>query len=1056
MRFGVLGPLAVWTEDGAPVPVPEAKVRALLADLLTAEGRPVSADRLIEDLWRERLPRDPTAALQTRVSQLRRTLGDAEPGGRDLVVRQPPGYRLAVPADAVDAGRFRALAARARATGDAWERAALLADALALWRGPAYADFADLEFAGPAAARLEEERLTAVEEHARARLDLGEHHTLAAELGDLVSRYPLREGLRAVQLRALYQSGRQGEALAAHAELRALLADQLGVDPGPELTALHAAMLRQDPGLRPTAPARPPTNLPAVLTPLIGREEAVADVRALLAAHRLVTLTGPGGVGKTRLALAAARAAGGAFVDGVWSVELAGLDRATATPAAVADLVASVLGVRDEVSAAAPGDPVDRLAGALAPRHLLLLLDNCEHVVAPVAAVAEALLRAAPGLRVLTAGQEPLAIPGERLRPVPPLPAPGPEAPLEELESFGAVRLFAERAAAAAPGFRLGPENAAAVSAICRRLDGLPLALELAAIRVRALGVAELAARLDDRFAVLATGRRGGPARQQTLRAMIDWSWEPLSPFERAVLRRLAVHADGCTLAAGEATAGDEPAAGGDFLEALSRLVDRSLVVATDGPEGPRYTLLESVRAYGLDRLREAGELDHVQRRHVAHYTALAERAEPHLRGPGQRRWLRTLDRERANLRAALETAVRLRDGRHAARLVTALAWYWHLRGRLAEAVRSFDLALEATDDAEVAAWRAGLALLASDGTDAAARTAATAPDGIADPAALARAQWFLAYAHRRFTDLTATTGLLGAALDGFRAVDDRWGVAAALAVRASVDRALGALDDAERDARDSQALFEELGDAWGRLKAATTLAEIAEIRGDHAEAERLNRHGLRLAEELELWDEVSLRLSGLGRIALLTGDFATADALHARAARTAAAQSQRVAEHFAEMGLALSARRRGRHAEVAARLTGWLPWLRRARGEPGLPLVLAELGFAAEQGGDAEAALRLHREGLAAAREFGDPRAVALAMEGLAGAHALAGAPAHAARLLGAAAALRAGAGAPLPPAERHDVDRITTTLRATLGDRTFTTEFTHGTHHDPATPDP
>ena len=1054
MRFGVLGPLAVWTEGGSPVPVPEAKVRALLADLLTSEGRPVSVDRLVADLWRERLPRDPAAALQTRVSQLRRALGDAEPGGRELVVRQPPGYRLAVPADAVDAGRFRALVARARATGDAWERAALLADALALWRGPAYADFADLEFAGPAAVRLEEERLAAVEEHARARLDLGEHHTVAAELGDLVARHPLREGLRAVQLRALYQSGRQSEALAAYAELRVLLADQLGVDPGPELVALHAAMLRQDPGLRATVPARPPSNLPTALTPLIGREEAVAEVRALLADHRLVTLTGPGGVGKTRLALAAAGVAG-AFADGVWSVELAGLDRATATPAAVADLVASVLGLRDEVSATVPGDPVDRLGGALAPRRLLLLLDNCEHVVAPVAAVAETLLRAAPGLRVLATSQEPLVIPGERLWPVPPLPAPGPGVPPEELESFGAVRLFAERAAAASPGFRLGPENAAAVTAICRRLDGVPLALELAATRVRALGVAELAERLDDRFAVLATGRRGGPARQQTLRAMIDWSWEPLSPFERAVLRRLAVHADGFTLAAAEATAGDAPAVGGDFLHALSRLVDRSLVVATDGPDGPRYTLLESVRAYGLDRLREAGELDRVQRRHVGHYTALAERAGPHLHGPGQRHWLRTLDRERANLRAALETAVRLRDGRHAARLVTALAWYWHLRGRLAEAVRAFDLALEATDDPGAVAWRAGLALLASDGADAAARTAGTATDGIADPAARARARWFLAYAHRRFTDPTVTAGLLGAALDGFRAVGDRWGVAAALGVRASVGRALGTLDDAERDARDSQAVFEELGDAWGRLKAATTLAEIAEIRGDHAEAERLNRHGLRLAEELELWEEVSLRLSGLGRIALLAGDLATADTLHARAARTAAAQSHRVAEHFAEMGLALSARRRGRYAEVAARLTQWLEWLRHAGGEPGLPLVLAELGFAAEQGGDAAAALRLHREGLAAAREFGDPRAVALALEGLAGVHALAGAPAHAARLLGTATALRARLGAPLPPAERHDVDRVTATLRGALGDRTFSTEFAHGTHH-PAPPDP
>ncbi|WP_165495478.1 AfsR/SARP family transcriptional regulator, partial [Actinomadura roseirufa] len=360
MRFGVLGPLAVWAGDGRPVRIPDRKVRALLADLLAHEGRVVPADRLIDDLWEgDRLPRNPAATLQTRVSQLRKALEDAEPGGRALVVSRRPGYLLRPVDDAVDdtaddavddfvdAARFHALLAEARAAGDARSRAVLLGEALDLWRGPAYADFAGTEFARPAIARLEEDRLAAQEERAEARLELGEHAALAADLAGLVRLHPLRERLRAVHLRALYRSGRQADALAGYADLRERLADELGLDPGPELGALHQAILRQDPELDP-APAPPSTNLPARLTGLVGRADAVAEVRALLAGHRLVTLTGPGGVGKTSLALEAARPppasrpAPGPFEDGVWLVELAGVDRARGTvPELVAPLLAA-------------------------------------------------------------------------------------------------------------------------------------------------------------------------------------------------------------------------------------------------------------------------------------------------------------------------------------------------------------------------------------------------------------------------------------------------------------------------------------------------------------------------------------------------------------------------------------------------------------------------------------------------------------------------------------------------------------------------------------------
>lgn len=589
MRFGVLGPLAVWTDEGAAVRVPELKTRALLADLLVHRGRPVSVDQLVDDLWgggTARLPRNPVGTLQTRVSQLRRALDAAEPGGRGLLVSQAPGYLLRAAPEAVDGDRFRALAERARATEDPRARAALLADALALWRGPAYADFADEEFARPDAARLEDERLAVQEEYAEVRLELGEHAALAGELSEAVERHPLRERLRAAHLRALYRAGRQSEALAGFEDLRHRLAEELGVDPSPELAALHRAILTQDPLLdaprtavrAAAAPPREiPTNLPAPLSDLVGRDAAVAEVRALLDGSRLVTLTGPGGVGKTRLALATARTltganADGRFPDGVWLVELSGLDRASgATPA---DAIAMVLGVRDDdapAAATARRTPVELLAGALAARRLLLVLDNCEHVVDQVAVQVAALLRAAPGVCVLATSRESLALSGERLWPVPPL------------GEADAVRLFTARAAAAVPGFAPGPDDTATIAAVCRRLDGIPLAVELAATRVRALGVAGLADRLDDRFRLLTSGNRDAPARQRTLRAMIDWSWEPLAGDERAVLRRLAVHADGCTLRAAEEVCSED---GLDVLGVLARLVDRSLVVRADGPGG--------------------------------------------------------------------------------------------------------------------------------------------------------------------------------------------------------------------------------------------------------------------------------------------------------------------------------------------------------------------------------------------------------------------------------------------------------------------------------------
>ncbi len=1160
MRFGVLGPLAVWAASGAPVRVPERKVRAVLARLLVRPGQPVSADRLVDQLWATRPPRNPAGALQGKVAQLRRALEQAEPGGRRLVVSGPAGYRLDIAPEDVDAGRFAELAGRARAAADPAGRAGLLVEALALWRGPAFADHADEPFARAAIDRLTEDRLGALEELAEARLERGEHRLVIGELADLVARHPLRERLRAAQLRALYGAGRQGEALAGYEAFRRRLASELGLDPGPELAALHEAILRQDPILDPApdpalgpepgrireaAPAaRPRTNLPAPLTELIGRSAAVAELRGLLGTARLVTLTGPGGVGKTRLAVETARGQLDAFPEGAWLVELAGLASAAPAEEVLCELAESVLealAIRPEAgpdSDSTPGSDsgIGWLAAALRGRPpLLLVLENCEHVVEPVAEFAEALLRAVPDLRILATSREPLGIGGETVLRVPPL------------DQAGATRLFLARAGRP-PDAALDAADAEAVAAICRRVDGLPIALELAASRARTLGLHGLLARLDDRFSVLTGGYRDAPPRQRTLRAVLDWSWELLTAVERTVLRRLAGQVDGCTVEAAEELCAGGEVRPAEVLDALARLVDRSLVVLDDRLGGPRYRLLESVREYCAERLREAGEYREAERRHVRFYARLAEHAEPLLRGAEQRRWLARLDADSGNLRRAVDLAVERGAAAEALRLVTALTWYWVLRGRLREARRALERALTtvaadalpavagladpapadrgpttdpipaavpgtavrsavlpaavvpaalvpadpgpaagsgdpspavdpvpdavpaaepvapAPDPAAVGdraaglrvdvvrvrdrarAWHAGVVLLVSRAESEDPRAVLDALTAAGDAAGLATARWFLAFAQMGTAAVATGERLSRQAAEDFRALGDRWGEAAALSLLARHALARGDLaaarDHGERAAR----LFRVLGDRWGRAQTVFPLATLAEIAGDYPRAADLHREGLGMAEELGLWAEAVNRLCGLGRIALLTGDHARADGLHGRALALATEQNLRRGQAGAELGLALGARRAGDLDAAESRLRPLLDWFRAADYGPGLTLVLAELGFVAELRGDAVTADARHAEGLVQARLLGDPRAVALAWEGLAGAAGRAGRHRRAATLLGAAAAARDSVRAPLPAAERGDVDRITAAARAALGEEAFAAAFAHG----------
>ncbi|MDE3720095.1 BTAD domain-containing putative transcriptional regulator [Nocardiopsis sp. N85] len=1061
MRFGVLGPLAVWTDEGTTVRVPGAKVRALAALLLAHRDEAVSVDRLIDELW-DAPPPDPAGAVQTAVSRLRGALDRAEPGYRVRVASGPSGYRLRVDADDVDAGRFEVLITAARAAEAPRERVRILNEALALWRGPALADHADAPFAAAPLARWEEMRLAALEDRVRARLDLGEGPELVAELGELVREHPVRERLRAAHMLALYRAGRQGEALESHRRLRESLTEELGVDPGPEITRLYEDILAQSPALTPAAPPRAATehhphvvatgttapsgrsrgSVPAPVTDVVGRDACVAEVRRNLTESRLTTLLGPGGVGKTTMALASVGVEDGRFGP-VWFVELSGRDGDAGD--GVADDVAAVLGIHDETPRMGSARPMTaRIAESLGQEPALVVLDNCEHLIASVADLVTRLLGAAPGLRVLTTSREPLGIPGERLHRVDPLGLPTGSSP-EEVAASDAATLFVRRAAASVPGFAVDGSNAEAVAAICRHLDGLPLALELAAARVRSLGVHRLADRLHDRFRVLGTG---GYDRRRTLWETVDWSWRLLTGAERAVLRRLSVPTCLFTLETAEVVAADpdgEPAVtAADVAGILAGLVDRSLIAVERG--GTRYRLLETIRAYAGERSVAAGEEDRTRYRYARH---IAERS-----GRGEARDF-TLDPHPAesdlravDVRTAIEWAADHGHADIALRIAAYHGWFWYLSGRYREGYRLLSRALAAegtaapADRAEALLWHAALGVTecAEQGAPESALAAVRLTERLTDPRAAARAEALLVFM-APFADPDRGEGSsvddrLAVALRVFETTDEPWWTAFSLHLRGWRSLRRSDLRAARHDADRSLALFSRTGEPWGAARANSLLGVVAGIEGAYAEA--AHRHGLALehAERLGLWPTVVDELGRLARVHMLTGDLRTSDEYNLRALRIAAEQAFHAGRRFSVAGLGMTARRRG-DLDLAEEYMNEVLATHRMDGyRPGSAFALAELGFAAELRGDADEARDLHLQGLGDARQSGDPRTVALALEGLAGAAALAGDGRSAARLVGAAERAREEAGVPMPEAERFDVDRILNAARALLGE--------------------
>jgi predicted ATPase/DNA-binding SARP family transcriptional activator len=1085
MRFGILGPVRAERPDGTQVPLGGPRLRALLAMLLLDAGRPIPIDRLIDGLYGDEPPAGAGNALQSQVSRLRQSLP---------VDLEPAGYRLAIPRGEVDAHRFAALAAdgrRALASGETERAVTLLRQATGLWRGEPLIDVRDAPFAAAQVARLTEQRLTVLEDRYEAELGMRPPvSSPIAELRDLIAAHPLRDRPRALLMRALIAAGRPAEALSAYEDARRTLADELGADPSPELVALHRDLLRGPalpsagpatpsaapvptcPGPGPSARARGRHGVPGQLTSFVGRDDELARVAAVLRTRRLVTLHGPGGAGKTRLAAEAA-----ARHDGdVWFVELAG-----AGSDDVPHAVQAALGLRDVLvnsptgqSPAWPGhtagDPAvpavtDRLVAALADRGLLLVLDNCEHVVAAAAELAARMLAGAPGLRILATSREPLGITGEALLPVGGLPVPPAAEAVAELTAFPAVRLFVDRAADAVPGFTVTAANAGAVRQLCRDLDGLPLAVEIAAARMHAIPVAEIAARLGDRFRLLSGGSRTAAARHRTLQAVVAWSWDLLTEPERVLARRFTVFAGSADLDAVERVCGpaghveDESPDGPAVVDVLAGLVGKSLIER----DGDRYRMLATIRAFCAERLDESGERERLHRAHAEHFLAFAARADPYLRGSEQIAWLDRLDADRDNLHAAVRRSTAHGSPETALRLVSALSFYWWLRGLRAEAAVLAGLALRATGPEpppghdEEYAVSVFTAALRSD-------TAAQRPDGRwADymrTLTAAPAQPFLLYLSAMAVGppdsdpagITELNRRLREMIDGEPWSRALGGIGAGWMVLFSGADPAGA----EPEFTGSLAGFREIGDRWGAMLALSGLAELASWRGDPAAAIAPTAEALRLAGELGSTVDVADLMRGRAQARMDTGDTAGAAADFARTAELAreAGAPELLAAALLGLGsIALSRVSPGRTptasdrealAEafrycsdaLAACPAGWYS------ADGTRMTILVVLGRIAELGGDPATAAARYRDVFAIRGGMIGFQMLAEAFDRLAGLAATSGYPERAARLLGAVLAL----GLRTDPEGSEPAARAAAAARTLLGPDRFAAAVAEG----------
>jgi predicted ATPase/DNA-binding SARP family transcriptional activator/Tfp pilus assembly protein PilF len=1049
LHIALAGRVAV-EADGAPIDAGGLGRlgRIALAYLVAERHRPVTRDELAEVLWGEDLPRSWETSLRGVALRLRAVLGAAGLVPTEALSSALGCWQLQLPPDSViDVETVPVDLARAEEAlaGGRPAEARDLAERAAKVAGRGFLPEAAGAWVERRQAELRELHLRAVEtasEAAAAGGDWGGARRLAEEA---VAAAPIRESAHLRLMQAHAGAGNRGEALRAYERCRRVLAEELGVSPSPSTEAAYVALLGEEPEPPARAPEVPAAVLPIPLTRLVGRDDELAAIEKALAGSRLLTLTGTGGVGKTRLSLAAAAEMAGDYADGAFFVELAPL----ADPHFLPQQVLAALGLREETGQSPEATLIAHLRG----RRVLLVLDNCEHLVAAAATLAEGVLRACPRVSVLATSREPLGVPGEATWRVP------------SLSPAGAMALFTERALAVRPDITVTEAAAPALAQLCQRLDNIPFAIELAAARTAALSVEEIAERLDDRFRLLSGGARTAVPRQQTLRAMVDWTYDALSGVERRVFDRLAVFGSSFDLEAAEEVVGE-----GDIVDVLTGLVNKSLVVVERPGAGgrTRYRLLETMRFYARERLAESGDAGEVRSRHLARAVGIATEAQAGLNGPDQAAVLDRLEAEHDDLRVALAWGTSGGDPEPALRVATALGRFWEVRGHLSEGRSWLEAALAAGGGGELPGLRA-VAL-----------------------------NWAAVLAQHQ-GDYNAARGLYEHSLALRRRLDDRLGTSAALVGLGNLAALQGRLDVARDHFGEALAIGRDLDQPPVVAASLTNLGWVAHARGDLAGARAMYEEALDVRRRQGDAHGTAMVLANLGDLALQQGDLDVAHALHTEVLdlRRRLGDRSGLADSLAALGRVALAR--GDRATAHTLQSQGLAERRRVGDRPGMPASLSALAELARLDGDATTAGALLEEALAIATELddrhcavaallhlgrlardeGDPAkadalyrqampvtnagdegpngplsgydvpptsSTATWLEGLATIAVDDGRPERAARLLGAADALRQAIGAPLPAHEAADRNDTIAACSAVLGEATFRAAFEAG----------
>jgi predicted ATPase/DNA-binding SARP family transcriptional activator len=954
----VLGPFEVLA-GGRAVAVSGSKRHGLLALLALRRGRVVGVDELVDALWGEELPAAPRNALQHHVARLRAALGP------DVIVAAPDGYALAEAS--VDAVRFEEMLAEARAAlreGDARTTADFAASALALWRGPALQGLTETAWFSAEARRLEALRVDALEEQFEAALALSEHREIVSRLRATVEENPFRERLWGQLMLALYRCGRQADALETFQEARRVLAEHLGLEPGPDLRRLQEAILAHDAAIAAVPPPPRRRNLPTPTTSFVDRERELAEVIALLRAHRLVTLTGPPGVGKSRLALEAVRSSEANVGDGVWLVELARGGGA----AGVVRLVAQAVEARGP-------DPLARAVARLRDAEAILLFDACEHALEEAARVASALLTECARVRVLATSREALHVAGEARLNVQPLPLPGAES--RNATDSPAVQLFAARARATRPGVELNATAAPLAAEIARRVDGLPLAIELVAARVNVLGLADLLS-IVERRAPLFDDRSAADPSRTALQGLVEWSYELLHGDEKTLLHQLAVHRGSASLRSVLAVAADNGLEEATVTYLLGALVDKS-IVSVSFPDGEaRYDLLDTVRDYALARLAEGGGLAVARKAHAEYFATLADAARTGLFGREWLSWVTRLELEHDNLRAALTYARDASDPDVAIRLGASLGWYFSFSERVSEGRQFLELALAIAPDDAPADLRiellGSLCFLATEELDleaaveAGERALALGATHAPTPET-ARARALLSLALARSGDQERAAALAEEARRESEAAGDHWAATVASLVGGMGAAVAGDVPTVAALSANAVRHSEAIGLLPGVLPATLLEAWVAEQRADSEAAVEAYGRVLELADEARFGDHGAFALARLGCNALAGGDPRKAEELFRRALAAADTARAPWVAAYARVQLARVLAAAGDEHTAERLYRNALEWSERPRphrareslfvmlaGSPGIPALLGLAELAVARGDDAAA----------------------------------------------------------------------------------------------------